>query len=76
MVLFIHTTGHIYLFKAKKKQKNNNNCIAVNTAALSGRFDLYVVLPFVSNAAFFFLPLWLNAGNFFPLPHYIILQHL
>lgn len=67
--------GHVYLFKAKKKTPNN--CIAVNTAALSGRFDLYVVVPLCSNAAvFFFSPPLAQCWKLFLLPHYIILQHL
>lgn len=53
------------IFICLRQKKKPNNCIAVNTAALSGRFDLYVVVSLCSNAAVvFFRPLWLNAGNF------------
>lgn len=64
------------IFICFEAKENPNNCTAVNTASLSGRFDLYVVVSFCSNAAVFFSPLLAQCRKLFLLPHYIILQHL
>lgn len=74
---FPSTASDMFICLRQKKKQPPNNCIAVNTAALSGRFDLYVVVPLCSNAAgCFSSPPLAQCRKLFLLPHYIILQHL